>query len=568
MSDTSARRDTSASRRNSNLVAAGIFLSRIAGFVRQRAIGYFLGLSFATDAFSAAFRIPNLMQNLLGEGVLSASFIPVYARLLDEGREREAGHVAGAIAGLLTAVAGLLVVLGVVFAEPLTSAITPGLPPKTHELTVVLMRIITPGIGVLVLSAWCLGILNSHRRFFLSYVAPVLWNLAQIVALVAGGVLLLDHLGAPDAADTVTLSRLAQALAWGTLAGGLLQFLVQLPFVLRLSRGLRLSLDTTLPGVRRTVRAFVPIVAGRGVVQLLAFVDVVLASLLVSGAIAALTYAQQLYVLPISLFGMSVAAAELPELSSADAEDRDTLAARLDAGLSRIAFYVVPSTVAFLILGDVVVGALFRTGSFDHADVVLVWIVLAGFAVGLLATTSSRLLQSALYGAGDARTPAKIAAVRVLLSAGIGVVLMLQLDRIAITPTGLAVTGDLPALRPLAVQARQAADFKHLGAAGLSVAAGLSAWVEFRLLQRTLVHRVGREIRPGGGVLRRTLVAAAVAAVVAGGSRLLVGGLHPILGALVALPLTGGAYLAVAHRLELDEAAVLVRAVRRRVLRR
>ena len=560
------QRDTS-SRRNSNLVAAGIFLSRIAGFVRQRAIGYFLGLSFATDAFSAAFRIPNLMQNLLGEGVLSASFIPVYARLLDEGREREAGRVAGAIAGLLTAVAGLLVVLGVVFAGPLTTAITPGLPPRTHALTVVLMRIITPGIGVLVLSAWCLGILNSHRRFFLSYVAPVLWNLAQIVALVAGGIVLLGHLGDPSAADDLTLSRIAQALAWGTLVGGLLQFVVQLPAVLRLSRGLRLSLDTTLPGVRRTVRAFVPIVAGRGVVQLLAFVDVVLASLLVGGAIAALTYAQQLYILPVSLFGMSVAAAELPELSSADAEDRDALASRLDDGLERIAFYVVPSAVGFMALGDVIVGALFRTGSFDHADVVLVWIVLAGFAVGLLATTSSRLLQSALYGAGDARTPAKIAALRVVLSAGIGVVLMLQLDRIAITPGGLSLTGTLPALRPLSLSARQGAEFKHLGAAGLSVAAGLSAWVEFALLRRTLQHRVDRPIRPGGQALRRTLVAAGVAGLVALGTRLLVGGLHPILGALVALPLTGAAYLVVAHRLDLEEAHVLVRAVRRRVRR-
>ncbi len=188
-------------------MGAGILLSRLAGLVRERVIAAHLGTGFAVDAFRAALRIPNLLQNLLGEGVLSASFIPVYARLLAEGEEEEAGRVAGAIAGLLTAASALLVVVGVVFARPLTTVLAGGFTGERFELTVTLVRILTPGIGLLVLSAWCLGVLNSHRRFFLSYVAPVLWNAAQIAVLVAA------------AARGFDVSSLAVALAWGPWPG-------------------------------------------------------------------------------------------------------------------------------------------------------------------------------------------------------------------------------------------------------------------------------------------------------------------------------------------------------------
>src|SRR5690606_9129531 len=170
--------------RGSMLVAAGIFLSRIAGLLRETVIGTVLGTTPAADAFKAALRIPNLMQNLMGEGVLSASFIPVYARLRAEGRDEEAGRLAGAIAGLLAALTGVISLVGVVFAAPLTDLLVPGFAEDKYELTVQLTRIMFPGIGFLVLSAWCLGVLNSHKQFFLSYVAPVLWNVAQIAALV------------------------------------------------------------------------------------------------------------------------------------------------------------------------------------------------------------------------------------------------------------------------------------------------------------------------------------------------------------------------------------------------
>ncbi|MGI8759460.1 MAG: murein biosynthesis integral membrane protein MurJ, partial [Acidimicrobiales bacterium] len=493
-------------RRSSALVGGGILLSRLAGLARERVIATHLGTGFAVDAFRAAVRIPNLLQNLLGEGVLSASFIPVYARLLAEGDEEGAGRVAGAVAGLLAAVAGGLVVVGVVFARPITVVLAAGYTGERFELTVTLVRILTPGIGALVLSAWCLGVLNSHRRFFLSYVAPVLWNVAQIAVLVAA------------ATRGLSQSSLAVALAWGALAGGFLQLGVQLPAVRSLVRPLRLSLSVRRPGVPEVLRRFGPAVTGRGVVQLSAYLDLLLASFLAVGAVAALTYAMVFYLLPISLFGMSVAAAELPELSRLQAQaagaDIDAATNRVQDGLGRVAFFVVPAAVGYVVLGDFVVAALLQSGRFGPEDTRLVWYVLGAFSLGLVATTASRVLQSCFYAVGEVATPAKVAAVRVAVTAVVGVVVMLQLDRVAITGPGLAgldLVGDLPAWSPLPAELRSAGGPLRLGAMGLALAASVGAWVELALLRRRLPVPAAK-VRLGGGHLGRTLAAGAAAA--------------------------------------------------------
>ena len=207
--------------------------------------------------------------------------------------------------------------------------------------TIRLVRILFPGAGFLALSAWCLGVLNSHRRFFLSYAAPVIWNLAIIVALVGFG------RGVPQ-------YPLAEIAAWGAVVGSFLQLAVQFPTVFRLLGGIWPRLVRGSAAVATVVRNFVPVFVGRGVVQISAYVDTVLASLLPTGAVAGLSYAQVLYTLPVSLFGMSVSAAELPEMASAmggDEERATYLRGRLEAGLRQIAFLVVPSAVGFLALG-------------------------------------------------------------------------------------------------------------------------------------------------------------------------------------------------------------------------
>jgi putative peptidoglycan lipid II flippase len=546
-----ADEEPASSGRGSALVAAGILLSRIAGLVRERTVAHYLGAGAALEAFRAALRIPNLMQNLLGEGVLSASFIPVYARLLEQGREEDAGRLAGAIAGLLTLVSGVLVVLGVVFARPLTAVLALGFSGEKLDLAVTFVRILTPGVGFLVLSAWCLGVLNSHRRFFLSYVAPVVWNAAMIAVLVAAGL------------RGLAAEGLAVALAWGALVGGFLQFAVQLPGVLRISRGLRPSVRIAVPGVRSVIRAFGPVLAGRGVVQLAAYADLLLASFLATGGLNSLQYAQVLYLLPISLFGMSVAAAELPELSRATPDNPSGLHRRVQTGLRRIAFFVLPTAAAYLLLGDVVVGALYQGGAFTGPTTRQVWAVLAAYSLGLVATASSRILQSALYGLQDPRTPALVSAARVALSAAIGVVLMLQLDRVVIDAGALALLDPLPVTGPVSEALREARDNQlRLGGVGLALGASAGAWLEYLLLRRAVAHRLGA-IRMGGGSLARTAGAAGAAAVAGLLARQLTDGLPPLAAAVPVLGAAGLAYLAAAAALHLEGVTAVGRAAGR-----
>ena len=558
----------STTRRSSALVSAGILLSRVSGLVRERVVGHFLGLSPAANAFAYAFRIPNVLQNLLGEGVLSASFIPVHVGLLDAGREADARRLAGTVLGLLASVAGGAALLMVLLADPLAVVLVPGKDGAFQDLVASLLRIVAPGLALLVVSAWCLGVLNSHRRFFLSYVAPVVWNLAQIVLLVAAGLVLLDDVTRPCgpdpglgcAADPDVLASLARALAWGTLVGGALQVLLQLPAVRRLAPGVRPRLGPIGPDVRAVVRAFVPVVTGRGVVQLATFVDLVLASLLAGAALATLQKVTILAVLPVSLFGMAVAAAELPELSSAGARDLAAVRRRVDTGLERAAFYVLPTVVGFVVLGDVLVAALFRSGAFGPAESRLVWLVLLGATAGLLATTSSRLLQSVLYGGGDTRSPARIAIVRVVLASLVGVALMFQLDRVELLEGGalaLASGADLPALGPLPAAVRDVPDQFRLGALGLTIGSAVGAVVEYRLLRELVERRTGGRVRIGGPTRARLLLAGAVGAVAAVLVRPVVTGLSPVPGGLVAVGAVAVAHIGAGIALGLDEARAL-----------
>jgi putative peptidoglycan lipid II flippase len=507
-------------------VAAGILVSRLFGLVRQRVLAHYLGLSSAADAFSAGFRIPNLLQNLFGEGALSASFIPVYARLLATGDRDQARRVAGAVFAFLSLVVAIVVLAGIAGTPWLIDVIAPGFEGDTRVLAIRIVRVVFPGMGLLVLSAWCLGILNSHRRFFLPYAAPVVWNVAII-----GSLLIYGGQRAP--------AELAVIAAWGSVVGSALQFLVQLPVVLSLLRGMRPAFEAS-SHVRTVLRNFTPAFFGRGVVQIGAYVDTLIASLLPTGAVAALMNAQMVYTLPVSLFGMSVSAAELPEMSSEAARDdalAERLGTRLTAGLRRIAFFVVPSAAAFVAFGDVIAAALFETGQFSRDDSRYVWALLAGSSVGLLASTTGRLYSSAFYALHDTRTPLRFAIARVTVAIALGAALALYLPR---------VLGIAP----------------RWGAAGITIASGIAAWLELSLLRAALRARLG--IRQSEtATVARLWACAVVAALLAWGAKLLLGPAHPWIVASVVLGMFALAYIAITTLAKVEEARALLARISR-----
>ncbi|HEY6807685.1 MAG TPA: murein biosynthesis integral membrane protein MurJ [Gemmatimonadales bacterium] len=507
MTGPEARRGGSGGGRHAALVAAGILVTRILGFVRERVFAHYFGNdTIPADAFRIALRIPNTIRNLLGEGTLSASFIPVYAALNERADKRAARALAGAILGLALLATGVLALLGIAFAPQITAVIATGFDAPRRALTVTLVRILFPMTGLMVVSGWCLGVLNTHRRFFLPYAAPAVWNVAGIVAMLGGAAWYVNR-GAPL---DVQLHQLALALAWGTVAGSLLQIAIQLPACWKLLGGIPLRASLVPEGVRDVIRAWLPVLLGAGVAQVSGLVDAFLSTLTGHGGTSTLGYAQLIQVLPVSLFGASVNAVALPDLSREAVADRpnDLLRARVAVGFRRITYFIVPSAVAFILLGTVIAGAVFQTGRFAAHDSALVGAVLAAYGVGLLGQACVKLFASGFYALRDTRTPVTIAAACLALSSGLAFVLL-----------------------------------HWLGPAGIALGSSIGWTISLALHVRDLNGRIGRIL---GGADWRAFAAALGAALAAGGAGLLAAragnGLGPVALAILVLGIFGIVY--------------------------
>ena len=522
-------------------------MSRLSGVIRSSVFAAFLGQGGAADAFGFATRVPNVLQMLLGEGTLSASFIPVYSNELERDEE-EAGRIAGAVAALLALVASIIVVLSWIFARQITWLVMLGQDQDPRfELTVTLLRLTFPSAGLLVLSAWCLGVLNSHRQFFLSYVAPVLWNIAQITAVV-GGVLLFgfgdtsilgstadeisDQLKEPTV-NVEVLGEVARLASWGFLAGSALQFGIQVPFVAKLLKGFRFKLDVKRDGVREVIRRFSESVLGRGVIQISAFADTILAGALADGAVAALVNAQILYILPISVFAISIAAGELPELSRL--KTHEEVKERSQAGFAKIAFFVSFTALAYILLGDKIVATLFERRNFGSDDTLLVWFTLGVYSFGLVPSALSRLTQNTLWSQGDTRSPALVSVARVIIAIAIAIVARQFFDTIG--------SDDVRAVIPTLDDSGIRDSSIRFGAMGITLGSAVAGWVEGILLWRFADRAV-----PGVSPLApiKALIPALIAAgLVAIGMRFVTDDMWPPLAMVLSVGLSGLTYLAV-----------------------
>jgi putative peptidoglycan lipid II flippase len=499
----------SAGGRQAAQVAAGIFLTRVLGYVRERVFAHYLGNDWAADAFRVALRIPNAIRNLLGEGTLAGSFIPVYAALHERSKHGEGRALAEAVLGLLLAGAGILALVGIAAAPALVAVFGAGLQGQSRALAVALMRILFPMSGLMVISGWCLGVLNTHRKFFLSYAAPALWNVAGIAALAGAATWFV----APTSPLDERLTRLSYALAWGTVVGAVLQVAVQLPGCWRALGGIGVRFRWVTPGVREVATAWLPLIIGAGLAQISGLFDTLLGTLAGEGGASSLGYAQLIQVLPISLFGASVAQASLPELSrdAVAIGANEQLRARIAIGFRRIAFFVLPSAFLFAALGPVLVAALFQTGRFGGEDSALVGGVIAAYGVGLLGQATVKLFASGFYAQRDTRTPVKIAAFSLVVGSGLGWLLLRWFG-----PAGIAL--------------------------GSSIGGTLSTILHLRDLDRRIGTVLKLEHWRAVGI---AVAGAAVAALAGAGAAALTASLGPVGRALAAVGIFGVAYAVV-----------------------
>ncbi len=394
-------------------MGAAILLSRLVGLVRQRLIAHYLGIGDAADVLTQAFRLGNVAQNLLGEGSLSATFIPTYAKLQHQ-EPAKAGDFARAALGWLLIVLLALVVLGLVFAKPMVHALAPGFDAFRLAETVHAFRVVVPMAAILVIGAWGLGVLNTHGRFFVPYAAPVVWSLAQIV----GAVVLYSRFDLRGA-------DLAFGICVSALIGAILQTLLVVIPARHLLGSLRPSFERS-PELLAAAKRLPAALLGRGIVQIAAFVDTILVSFCAVGASAVLSYAQTLFLLPLAIAGTSEAAAVLPALSrEADPEaQRDQLTASLKRNLG----FAIVAAAGLTFVGRDVVRLLLQTGSFDASDTSHVSDVLMLLAIGLPANAAGRIWAVSFYARNDTSRPAWCAAVRLVVAGAVSAALIHRID--------------------------------------------------------------------------------------------------------------------------------------------
>ena len=509
------------------LVSSMTLVSRLLGLVREQVFAALLGAGYHSDAFRIGFRIPNLLRDLFAEGALSAAFLPTYARTRKEGGQEAGFRLANGILSFLAVVLGVVVLLAIALAWPIVATIAPGFDdaPGKAELTVRLTRVMMPFLPLVSFAAVAMGMLNAEGRFGIPALSPALFNVVTIAWAV---VLWRMGLG-PD--------QIVLGWALGTLAGGLAQFLIQVPSLRRLGWRFRPLWAPGDPGLRQVGRLMAPATVGLAAVQVNIFVSSIFASQ-EPGAVSWLDYAFRLLYLPIGLFGVAVGTIATAGLARRAAEaDFEGLRRTLRQSLSMLAYLTIPASVGLMALGVPVVRLLYERGRFTAADTQQTALALVLYSIGLIGYTGVKVLAPAFYALGTPRVPLAASALAVV--------------------TNLAVI----------FLGHGALGFRAI-ALGTALGSLLNAGWLLVVFQRRLGGLLGQ------GLFRGILRMAAAAAVMGVLARLAAGALESALGtsglaaqlATGLLPVAAGAvlYFALTHVLRVGEAHALSSLVFRR----
>lgn len=402
--------------RAAGTVGLATMLSRIFGFVRDMVVAAIFGAGIATDAFFVAFRIPNLLRRLLGEGSLTAAFIPVFTEELKTKSRESALELAG-IAFTLFSILGVLISLVGVLLSPLfVSLMAPGFlkSPDQFELTVFLTRLMFPYTFFVFLVALCMGILNSLRHFAAPALSPVVLNLAMILT----ALLFHRHFQQP-----ITV------LAIGVLLGGVLQLALQWPFLIKMGVRLKPNFHFRHPGMEKIGLLLLPTLVGSGIYQINIFIGTILASLLPRGSVSFLYYADRLVELPLGVFAIAVGTASLPSFAAQVARGRyEDFKRTLSFSLSLILFIALPATVALIMLREPIISVLFQRGVFDAHSTLMTAQALLYYTLGLWAFSVIRVVNSAFFSLQDRKSPLKAAFVSLVVNGVLSILLMFPLQ--------------------------------------------------------------------------------------------------------------------------------------------
>lgn len=430
--------------KSAGVIGAATMVSRILGYIRDMILAHLFGAEMATDAFFVAFKIPNLLRRLLGEGSISASFIPVFTEYLETKGSEEIWELAGNVLSLTVIAAILLTCAAILFAPGIVLILAPGFfaDRAKFNLTVLLSRVLFPYIILISVVAIAMGILNSLRHFAIPALVPAALN----IGIIFGALWLSPHFKQP-----------ITGVAVGVLVGGLLQVLMEAPVLLKKGARLLFNASISNPGTRRIGVLMLPAALGLGITQINIMVDTLLASFLPEGSISYLYYSNRLLQLPLALFGISLGTALLPTLSSLASQGKaDEMMATFSFGIRTVLFITLPASIGLIVFRIPIISLLFQRGEFTHTATIATAQALYAFAIGLCAFSGLKIAIPVFYARQDTATPVRIGIIAILLNIGLSVILMVP--------------------------------FKH---AGLALATSLSALVNLVLLVRIMKRRWG-----------------------------------------------------------------------------
>ena len=406
MEEASAQRSRASVARNAGIVSLAVMASRVLGLVRDQVFAALFGAGLQYDAFLTAFRVPNLLRDLLAEGALSSAFVTTFTQTLQQKGKDEAIRLSNRVATLIIAFITVISILAWVFTPEIVRLLAPGFyaVPGKAELTIELTRVMMPFLLLIALAAQAMGMLNAFNIYGMPALASAFFNIGSVV-----GGLLLGYLIGP----AIGLSPIV-GMAYGIVIGGFLQFAVQWPSLRRCGFGYRADFNVSDPGVRQILRLMGPAIIGAAAVQINVFINTSFASAIIdpatgavaNGPVSWLNYAFRFMQFPIGVFGVAIATATLPTLSRSTAnpnyqEFRQTLA----HSLALVFLLCIPSAVGLAVLAQPIVALVFEHGKFTAFDTAQTANALAAYAVGLAGYGAIKVLSPAFYALNDARTP-------------------------------------------------------------------------------------------------------------------------------------------------------------------